>query len=262
MARYLSKEFIQYCKENKLEKVRSCLNLEVDVNTVSVDNSWSGLTIAAHKNYLDLLDLLLSHPDIKINLTTKNSEQSTALMFACISGNPAIVSRLVEEEQLDINHQNQDGNTAAHLAIAKGHTECLRLLAGTGKVDFNIKNKWGNTPLFRALFHGHTDIVDILLKIPGIDFNVKTETGRTLARAAVRGGVLSSVESLASQEKFDCWNIPDENGNTPVMKALRRGKTDIVRVLVDCPRVDLTIRDKEGWTLVMEAIAGKELGEC
>ena len=49
---------------------------------------------------------------------------------------------------------------------------------------------------------------------------------------------------------------------TLVMKGLKEDKTEIVKVLVGCPRVDLTIRDKEGWTLVMRTIAGKKLGEC
>ena len=261
MARYLSKEFIQYCQENKLEEVKACLTLKVDVNTVSEDGHWSGLTIAAKMNNLDLLDLLLSHPDIKINQKTEESAggQSTALMFACEAGNIAIVSRLVKEDGLDINYQ--DGYTAAHFASYHRHTDCVRVLAGTGKVDWNIVDKWGFTPLFHALDWGHSDIIDILLEFPRFDFNVKTEDGESLAHAAVRGGV-RIVETLANQEKFDCWNVPDKNGDTPVMMALKWGATDIVKVLVDCPRVDLTIRDKEGWTLVMRTIAGKELGEC
>ena len=32
--------------------------------------------------------------------------------------------------------------------------------------------------------------------------------------------------------------------------------------MVECPRVDVTIRDNEGWTLLMVAIARRELGEC
>ena len=60
----------------------------------------------------------------------------------------------------------------------------------------------------------------------------------------------------------DCWNVPDKNGDTPVMMALKSGKTDMMKILVGCPRVDLTIRDKEGWTLLMRTIASKDLGEC
>ena len=49
MAPNLSKEFIQYCAKNELEKVKACLTLEVDVdvNTVSENGLLSGLTIAS-----------------------------------------------------------------------------------------------------------------------------------------------------------------------------------------------------------------------
>ena len=103
--------------------------------------------------------------------------------------------------------------------------------------------------------------MDILVKIPGIDFNVKRKDGETLAQAAVEKGDVRSVETLANQEEFDCWNVPDKNGDTPVMMARESGRTDMVKILVGCPRVDLTIRDKEGWTLLMRTIAAKELGE-
>ena len=109
---------------------------------------------------------------------------------------------------------------------------------------------------------GYADIVDIIVKIPGVDFSVKTEGGETLAQLAVRRGDVRNVEILSSLEMFDCWNVPDKEGDTPVMKALNSGNTKIVEILVGCPRVDLTIRDKEGWTLVMRTIASKKLGEC
>ena len=63
----LSEEFIQYCWTNELEKVKACLTLKVNVNTVSDYGYWSGLTIAAYMNYPELVDLLLSHPDINFN---------------------------------------------------------------------------------------------------------------------------------------------------------------------------------------------------
>ena len=69
------------------------------------------------------------------------------------------------------------------------------------------------------------------------------------------------VESLAAQESFNCWNVPDMRGDTPIMWALKVGKTEIVEILLRCPRVDLNCRDKEGWSLVFRAIHFKELGE-
>ena len=173
--RDLNEEFLQYCQKNELEKVRSCLNLEVDVNTVSESGGWSysGLTIAAYKNYSELLDVLLSTPTINVNQTIDAGgvheliygRQWTALMIACCNGNSHTVSRLVEEEGLDFNYREQHGITAAIWASGRGHTECVRVLARTGKVDWNLTDSAGRTLLYYALDWGHSDTVDILVKI-------------------------------------------------------------------------------------------------
>jgi len=208
---------------------------------------------------------MLSHPNIKINSTTKyqyHGEQMTALMFACGAGNSAIVSRLVEVPGLDFNyHDEESGVTAAHWANMNGHTECLRILAETGRVDWNKRDMCGWTPLYWALVNGHSDIVDIIVQQPNNDYSVKTVYGETLAHAAVRwggnrsAGDVKCVETLAAQESFDCWNAQDGRGDTPIMMALKSNSSrEIVEVLLRCPRVDLSCRDREGWSLVFRAI--------
>ena len=62
--------FITFCQENDVEKVNYCIKLGVNVNTVSEDGVLSGLTIASMENFPELLELLLSQPDIDVNLTT------------------------------------------------------------------------------------------------------------------------------------------------------------------------------------------------
>jgi len=168
---HLAKEFLQHCHDNNLDGVRESLSRGADVNTVSEDGHWSGLTIAAVWNYPELLEILLSHPDIKINNTTKTcyGTQWTALIFACNSGHSAIVSRLVEVPGLDINYQDENGETAAHWASMigmVGHTECVRILAETGRVDWNKRDNSYSKPLHCALEGGHSDIVDIIKQQP------------------------------------------------------------------------------------------------
>ena len=58
----LKELFLEACQNNDLDRVKAGLTLDVDVNTVSEDGQWSGLTLAARKNYPHLLDLLLSQP--------------------------------------------------------------------------------------------------------------------------------------------------------------------------------------------------------
>ena len=45
------------------------------------------------------------------------------------------------------------------------------------------------------------------------------------------------------------------------MMAFDQEKTEIVEILIRCPRVDLSCRDEEGWSLVFRAIQRNKLGE-
>ena len=240
----MESEFCKHCRDNNLEGVHECLSLGVDVNT-----------------------------------NTLGGAEFTGLMVACIYNNPAIVSRLVQVPGLKINYQDENGWTAALLACRAGRTQCVRILADTERVDWNKRNKWGHTPLHSALYNGHSDIVDIIVQQPNIDFNVQAEDGATLAQVAVkaagRGGDVRcvDVETLAAQERCDCWNLPDKygklptcwvlDGDTPIMYAVKQGAkySKIVEILLRCPRVDLNCRDGQGWSLVFRAIQRNELGE-
>ena len=94
--------FITSCQDNELDKVKACVLLGVDVNIVSEDGQWSGLTIAAHKKFPQLLDLLLSQPGIDVNLATVAESVTgrswgnwTPLLFACQAGHQEMVRRLL-----------------------------------------------------------------------------------------------------------------------------------------------------------------------
>ena len=241
--------FFQACHGNNLDEVNDCLSRGCDVNT---KGDWYG-------------------------------SQWTGLMVACERGNPAIVSRLVQVPGLDINYQDEKyGDNAAHGASLHGHTECLRILAETGRVDWNQREKYGRTPLYLAIWYRHPDIVDIITHQPNIDYHVKSTRGYTLAQAAVWKGGIKCVETLANKDSFDGWNFPltgikRTNGNcncdhcamgcstldgdTPVMLALKQEKSEIVKILLRCPRVDLSCRDKDGWSLVFRAIQKKKIGD-
>ena len=76
------------------------------------------------------------------------------------------------------------------------------------------------------------------------------EMEKSEPEAAVSGGNVKSVES------FDCWNVPGLD-----VDILKENKTEIVEVHLICPRVDVSCKDMEGWSLVFRAIQKKKLGE-
>ena len=65
------------------------------------------MTIAAHKNYSKLLDILLGAPGINVNLATLTEIEwcgsFTPLMIACDEQNPEIVKKLSKQENIDIS---------------------------------------------------------------------------------------------------------------------------------------------------------------
>ena len=69
------------------------------------------------------------------------------------------------------------------------------------------------------------------------------------------------METLSAQESFDSWNVPDSDGDTPIMLAFKEGQTEIAEILFRSSRVDLSCRDEEGWSLVFRAIQRNKLGK-
>ena len=61
---------IESCKVNNVIKAKMVLELGVDVNAVSKDGHWSAITAAAYYNSKDIMELLLAHPNINVNVTT------------------------------------------------------------------------------------------------------------------------------------------------------------------------------------------------
>ena len=269
----LEEEFLGYCFSGKLSEVSACLTLKADVNTKSEDGYWSALTIAVHMNMPELLELLLSRPNIDVNLTSShlchrsgNIYQWTPLMFACFWGNTDIVARLAKVPRLNLKYGDNYGDTAAHKACEKGHTECVRILAGAGagRVDWNKGNRRGQTPLFLAVDGRHADIVKIIVKQPNINYYFMYDNGQSLVEVAINRGDLKCLEILASQKNCSGWIVPDKNGDTPLMMALKTNKIEIVKYLITLPRVQRTLaryRDREGWSLVSRAISIKQFGK-
>ena len=75
--------------------------------------------------------------------------------------------------------------------------------------------------------------------------------GETLAQAAVSRGSLEHVRILAEQVQDMEWNVENGNGESPLMIAMKRGKRDVVKLLLklNTPGVNINTKDKLGNTL-------------
>lgn len=161
---------------------------------------------------------------------------------------------LAQDFEVDINAVDDGGLTAAYRAAKAGNTEVIRVLAATGLVDWNKGNQYGVTPLHVALGSGQSDVAGIIMKQDNINLSLQTRDGNTLAMCAVYGERVRCVEILVGQENFTSWNIPKSSGYTPLMMTIETNMKNILKILLDCPRVELNQKDQYGNSPVMMAI--------
>ena len=220
------------------------------------------MTIAAHKNYLELLDVLLDHQNIDINIVTGAGVRvcptwdswwnNTALIHACEAGNTKAVEKLLRQPGINIMFENSDGYTALHVA-AGWSAQCVKLLAEADpRLNWNCESSWGWTPLFIGLIEGNAGAVETIIAQEKVDFSIKTDNGRSYAEACVyydRGDSLKCLQLMTGVSAMD-WNSKLTSfwcdGEHPLIHLLKEKKLEKFKVLVKCPNVDLTCLDKNG----------------
>merc|ERR1712200_127863 len=92
-----------------IEGVRILGARGADVNTQS-KYGLTPLASAAYDGYLEIMKILLDHPDIDLNI--QNNNGFTALHFAAKFERTAAIKMLLQMPNIDLNLQTNDGDTA------------------------------------------------------------------------------------------------------------------------------------------------------
>ena len=117
-------------------------DLTADINVRGLDQ-WTSLHFAANENKIDVVNELLSHPEIEKDCLS--SICRSPLHLAAIRGNIAIM-RLLIKAGCDKNIKDFDENTPLHYTSEYGNVDCIIYLIKEAMVDTNIKNKFGYQP--------------------------------------------------------------------------------------------------------------------
>lgn len=141
------------------------------------------LMIASEVGSLDAVKLLLK-AGADVNL--KDHWDQTAFLEACESGHTLIASLLLENKANPNTPDHYNDTPLAHAAY-KGRANTVKWLLAQKKIQINTKGQFDQTPLFWAVQAGHTDVVRLLLE-KGADANIPNEEGTTPLVEAVRHG--------------------------------------------------------------------------
>lgn len=150
-------------RKNYSKYIKLLLTLpEIDVNLAEKEREFTPLWIACRYNNVNSLKILLNHPEIDINKTT--NFDITPLHIACSIGNTACVKLLINIKGIDVNKSDKKGITALGAACWCGHSECVKLLLTHPDIDINVKDNDNITPLMSAIHNNRKEIIQILYK--------------------------------------------------------------------------------------------------
>merc|ERR1712123_250331 len=136
--------FLEGCREKNPEKVKAAIFLGCDVNCQddAKNNNNTGLMHSAGEYFnLEIMNLILQHPDVNVNKQTAFAGYNCAIHDACCYKNPLAVARLGAVPGLDGNIQEPTGGqTALHCAVQEKSVECVTELLKIPGINVNIKN--------------------------------------------------------------------------------------------------------------------------
>jgi len=151
-------------RKNYSKYIKLLLTLpEIDVNVSEEERGFTPLWIACRYNNVDSLKILLNHPEININKATNND--ITSLHIACSIGNKKCVKLLINIKGINVNKTDKSGITALGAACWCGHIECVKLLLTNPDININMKDNNNMTALMYAVRNDRKEIIKILSKI-------------------------------------------------------------------------------------------------
>jgi len=204
---------------------------------------------------------------------------------ACHANNNEYIKKLLNDNEINVNHKTDLGICAFALALANDNIELLKMLINHPSSDINI-TFGGNTILHHACLNGLKDVVELILVHQNLNINKINEYGKTAFYLACEKGYLDIVETLVKSShdlnvhiksyysvdalqmscvrgKYDIVkyllnldydiNELDQNGMSLMALACNHNNNDIAELLLNQPYIDINNYDKQGWPAVFFA---------
>ena len=130
---------------------------EFDIN-LGDENNWSLLMCAVCRERKELVEYLLTYPDININ---HRSYCGDTVLYCC--NQISILKLLLDRKDLDVNIQNNWGEAGLHHACFMRRKACVREYLLDARVNVLIRDTYDKeTALDIALRKGYSDIAKII----------------------------------------------------------------------------------------------------
>jgi len=226
------------------------------------------LILAASEGNTDRIELLLTLSKRAINPAYQTMDGMTAMMFAAKKGHKSILEMLLAnptaKTTIDLAEKEQNW-TALHFAAGTNQEDCFRLLVESG-ASVCVFDKDGYSVLHLALCNKATDIVDTCLELVTKEDDMRSlnrpnnEGSTPVVLAIVHHHYSTAISMINKLEDLDL-SIPDTDGYTPLIHAIKEEEFELVKCILNHPSGLATIdyRSRSGKTPLMYAASMDQL---
>lgn len=236
-------ELVVAAQQGNVPRVKELLAVPgVNVNETDPGTGRTALHWAARENRTEVIDLLIA---AKADPNSSDRTGKGPLTLAAETGS-IDAEKLLIAKGASLTNRDSIGGTPLIWACGLGTGESVKILLDNG-ADATITDVNGLTPLIWAAGIGKPESVAILLeRNPNLPLEVKDGvTGDTALMRAVRSGKIESVRMLINR-KADV-NTVNKQGYTPVQLAVMSGTAEKVKLLIEA-KADLSAKDATGRT--------------
>ncbi|KAF0688050.1 hypothetical protein As57867_020233, partial [Aphanomyces stellatus] len=171
-----------------------------------------------------------------------------------MEGHESVVTFLLAQSGCDINAKDGELSTPLMLAAWKGRLEIVQLLFERPDLhDINLGGNLGMSALHLACMEGHESVVTFLLAQSGCDINAKDGELNTPLMLAARKGRLEIVQLLLERPDLHDINLGGNLGRSALHRACMEGHESVVTFLLAQSGCDINAKDGELSTPLMLA---------
>lgn len=256
---------IQYNDKKTVEKFVQQVSNAINFINQLDENGDTPLIIALRSRYEDIAKILI---DAGANVTVKNEEDSTALIYAARNGCVNILTDLIRSGA-QVNEPCND-LTPLMVAILADQENCIKELIAQG-ADVNINTK-ELSPLIAAILGKNMNILQMLIDA-GANINQKGSGNYTpiagldyipaIKKLLAAGAIIDDIVVINVIEQgqadvlkefipFIDINKKMEDDCTFLAFAVHYGHINIIKALINAG-ADLNAKDQNGYTALMQA---------
>ncbi|KAH8382604.1 hypothetical protein KR009_004375, partial [Drosophila setifemur] len=211
---------------------------------------------ASSRLSLEILGILLSHPQSSVDVQDKDGRQP--LLWAASAGSAKAVIALVKAGAR-VESSDKDGLTALHCAGSRGHTECIDTLIGLCGAPTDLIDSNGCTALHYAVTLGHADATARLLDLEA-DPNRQDRKGRTPAHCGCSKGQFETLK-LLKERGANLW-LRNAKGDLPLHEAAASGRRELLEWLLNQRPKQVNTTSNDGRSLLHIAAANDYTDMC